>query len=290
MTAMKEGTRPTMEQGMKKGSPVMDAYDVWETEQRSHRAGAFPTEVLRAIERLLPATAAASAETGCGKSTILFSNISDSHTVFCLDDREYTDTSSVRFYSECPLTKLERIHTVFGATQKTLPLYEHPRMYDVVLIDGPHGWPFPEMEYYSFYPHIAPGGILIVDDCHIPTIGRMADVLADDAMWKLEGFVSCTAIFRRTDAPLFDPTGDGWWEQRYNRRRISPKWEFHLADGLPVDTVSRLHLDARLHGDPVGPLEDIARYPGIPGGASQVRPPVSRRVLQALRRLHRGRG
>ncbi len=267
-------------------SPVMDAYDVWETAQRSHRAGAFPTEVLRAIERLLPTSVNTSAETGCGKSTILFSNVSLDHTVFCLDDREYADTSSVVFYTECPLTKVERLRTVFGATQKTLPGYEHPHMYDVVLIDGPHGWPYPEMEYYAFYPHITPGGLLIVDDCHIPTIGRMADILADDVMWKLEGFVSVTAIFRRTDAPLFDPTGDGWWEQRYNRRRISPKWEFHLADGLPVDTVSRLHLDARLHGDPVGPLEDIARYPGIPGGAQKDRPSVASRAARALRRLH----
>jgi hypothetical protein len=192
-----------------------------------------------------------SAETGCGKTTTLFSNISEEHTVFCIDDRDHGIESSVLFYTECPITKLERVHRVFGPTQRTLPTYQHAGMYDIVMLDGPHGWPFPELEYYFFYPHIATGGLLILDDCQIPTIGRMADVLAEDVMWTLEGFASTTAIFRRTKAPLFDPTADGWWEQRYNRRRVSPKREFHLADGPPIDRVSRLRLEARLNDDPL---------------------------------------
>jgi hypothetical protein len=244
--------------------------------------------VLRAIERLLPDSVKTSAETGCGKSTILFSNISEDHTTFCLDDREYGEQSSVVFYTKCPLTRIEHVREVFGPTQRTVPRYEHPHLYDVVLLDGPHGWPFPEVEYCFFYPQVAPGGVLIVDDCHIPTIGRFADILAEDPMWSLEGFVSVTGIFRRTDAPLFDPTGDGWWEQRYNRRRISPKWEFHLAEGTPVDTVSRLRLDARLHGDPVDPIEGEGRFPGIPSGTAAPRPFDPAGIVNALRRW-RGR-
>jgi len=274
-------------------SPIMDAYENWETQARGHRAGAFPTEVLRSLEALLPRCIKTSAETGCGKSTILFSNLSADHTIFCLDDRRYKDDSSVQFYTDCPLTRLDRVRAVFGPTQHTLPRYEHPHSYDVVLIDGPHGWPFPEMEYYSFYPHIAPGGLLILDDCHIPTIGRMADVLAEDEMWHLEGFVSCTGIFRRTDAPLFDPTGDGWWEQRYNRRRISMQSEFHLDEGKPVETVSRLRLSARLHGELLPPIDGEENFPGIPSmvppppGAVPVPPLGTAGVLDVLRRWRR---
>jgi len=230
-------------------SPVMDAYENWEEVARTHHAGTFPTDVLRIIETMLPGAVQTSAETGCGKSTILMSNISSNHTVFCLDDRDQRDQSSVNFFTECPLTRTERVQTVFGPTQVTLPAFRQHRTYDIVMIDGPHGWPFPELEYYFFYPHIAIGGYLILDDCHIPSIGRMADILAEDAMWSLQGFAATTALFRRTQAPLFDPLGDGWWEQRYNRRRISPKSEFHLADGAAVDRVTNLRLDARLHGD-----------------------------------------
>jgi hypothetical protein len=197
----------------------------------SHAAGAFGVKTLKAIEEVLPTSMAATAETGCGKSTILFSNISASHTLFALDDRELGSDSSVLFYENCPLTKVDRIETVFGPTQRTLPVYDKFVTYDCVLIDGPHGYPFPEIEYYYFYPHIRKGGFLIVDDVHIPTIGRLADFLQEDDMFEMCRLVDNTALFRRTGAPLFDPTGDGWWTQKFNRRRTPADHSFFLEDG-----------------------------------------------------------
>ena len=100
----------------------------------------------------------------------------------CLDDREHGENSSVNYFKTCELTNNDRVHLVFGPTQKTLPNYSDFKSYDVVLIDGPHGYPFPEMEYYYFYPHLRTNGLLILDDVHIATIGRLADVIAEDAM------------------------------------------------------------------------------------------------------------
>jgi hypothetical protein len=80
-----------------------------------------------------------------------------------------------------------------------------------------------------------PGSTLILDDVHINTIGRLADFIAEDAMWEFVELVSTTAVFKRTGAATFDPTGDGWWTQDFNRRRIpaSNKYlaEYRLADG-----------------------------------------------------------
>jgi predicted O-methyltransferase YrrM len=208
---------------------ISDEIAKLDVNSRAHVAGAFSTAVLRRIEQLLPTNIQYSVETGCGKSTILFSNLSQDHTVFCLEDREHGDNSSINFFETCALTKNERVKMVLGATQKTLPFYNEFKKYDVVLIDGPHGFPFPEMEYYHFYPHLRTGGILIIDDVHIPTIGRFADILAEDAMFEPVELVSTTAVFRRTDAPTFDPTGDGWWIQNYNRRRI-PRFIPYLKD------------------------------------------------------------
>jgi hypothetical protein len=216
----------------------MDAYAAMEADGRQHQGGAFPTSVLRDIERLLPARVATSAETGCGKSTVLLSNIAAHHTPFCLDDRGAVE-GSVPFYERCPLTRLDRVHPVFGPTQTTLPRHVHPHPYDVVLIDGPHGWPFPEIEYWSLYPHVRRGGVLIVDDVNIPTIGRMADIIAEDAMWDLMDIVATTALFRRTGAATFDPLGDGWWTQRFNQRRVYAEHEAHHDDGGPRDLVTR---------------------------------------------------
>jgi hypothetical protein len=38
-----------------------------------------------------------------------------------------------------------------------------------------------------------------------------------------------TDFLRRTSAPLFDPWGDGWWLQEYNRRTL---WRYSYADKL----------------------------------------------------------
>jgi len=62
--------------------------------------------------------------------------------------------------------------------------------------------------------------VLILDDIHIPSIYRMFEILREDAMFELLRRDGNTAIFRRTEAPTFPPTADGWWEQGYNAARF----------------------------------------------------------------------
>ena len=197
----------------------------------AHGAGSLPLRTLLRVENLLDGSDLHTAETGCGKSTIFFSRISARHKVFCLDDRDCGLSSSVAYFMDCGSTRIANIETIFGPTQATLPTYAGHIPYDLVLIDGPHGFPFPELEYYFFYPHIKCGGLLVVDDIHIPTIGRLADFLAEDRMFEKVEFLGSTAIFRRTAAPLFDPFGDGWWEQDFNRRRSDFDKNIFLRDG-----------------------------------------------------------
>lgn len=196
----------------------------------AHSAGSMPLRTLLRMERLLTGSSIVSAETGCGKSTIFLSRIAKRHKVFCYDDRGQTN-SSVDYFMNCPATRQDRLDLVFGPTQLTLPRYEDHLPYDLVLIDGPHGFPFPDLEYYYFYPHLKTGGLLVVDDIHIPTISRLADFLSEDRMFEKLEFVGSTAIFRRTDAPVFDPLGDGWWLQDFNRRRASFLKDIYLKDG-----------------------------------------------------------
>jgi hypothetical protein len=196
-----------------------------------HHAGSLPLPTLLRIEQLLTGTSLASAETGCGKSTILLSRISAKHKVFCLDDRDQESVSSVAYFMNCAATRMETVETVFGPTQLTLPTYADHVPYDLVLIDGPHAFPFPELEYYFFYPHLKTGGLLVIDDIHIPTVGRLADFLSEDRMFEKVEFIGATAVFRRTAAPVFDPFGDGWWLQDFNWRRADFAKDIHLCDG-----------------------------------------------------------
>jgi hypothetical protein len=44
--------------------------------------------------------------------------------------------------------------------------------------------------------------------------------MREDRMFELIDVVETTAFFRRTGEQLFDPFGDGWWLQEYNRKRF----------------------------------------------------------------------
>ena len=154
-----------------------------------------------------------SVETGVGKSTLILSHCSAKHVAFAAD---FGDSLSKTESSH--LLNKSRVEFVVGFCQKTVPAYRFRDPIDFALIDGAHGYPFPEIDYYFIYPHLSSGAILAIDDIHIPTIHNMFKVLREDAMFQLDKIVDTTAFFRRTESPTFDPQGDGWYLQNYNRR------------------------------------------------------------------------
>jgi Methyltransferase domain len=180
-----------------------------------HGAGSVSVQALKAIathaSRVGPIEH--SVETGSGKTTLLFSHLSADHLAFAVDAG-----NSISQVRNCPLFKRDTVKYVEGPTQLTLPSYNFTSKVQIALIDGPHGYPFPDLEYYYFYPLIAPGGLLLVDDIQIPSIARMSQIIEADEMFELLDVVDDNmSIFRRTDATLIDPEGDAWWLQGYNR-------------------------------------------------------------------------
>jgi len=241
-----------------------------------HRAGTFSDLTLEAIFRHVSRRRVArSAETGSGASTLLLSHVSGDHTVFALD----AGTGSVRSIEGSPLLRREIVTFVEGPTQLTLPRHQFTHPLQLVLLDGPHGYPFPDLEYYYLYPHLAADGLLIVDDIHIPTITNLFDFLSADEMFDLLEVVETTAFFRRTDAPTFSPIGDGWWTQRYNQRAFeSTPGELRRTD-LPekVETPTPFHVDR------FGPVTNPLQVAGI-GVSRDEELVVAGWALDALRR------
>ena len=179
-----------------------------------HGCGTMPAAPLAAIERLC-GHMRRSVETGAGKTTLLLSHLSEHHTVFAIDL-----ANSVNVTQGSELLNRGTVEFVEGPTQRTVLAYQFTEPLDFVLIDGPHGYPFPELEYWALYRHIRSGGLLVIDDIHIPTIHSMFRFLCEEPMFQLVEVVGSTAFFRRTDAPTFDPYYDGWWEQPYNTARF----------------------------------------------------------------------
>lgn len=181
-----------------------------------HGAGTVQLPVLETMVRITQSlNVVHSAETGSGKTTLLFSHLSENHSVFAVDAG-----NSMTAVKQSAIFRPDGVEFIEGPTQQTLPRYNFTKKYQVVMIDGPHGYPFPDIEYWHFYPHIETNGILILDDIHIPTIWNIFNFLKEEAMFELIEVVDTTAFFRRTAAPTFDPYCDGWWEQKYNMARF----------------------------------------------------------------------
>jgi len=197
-----------------------------------HTAGTFSARTFKAIARAARKLRIHnSVETGSGASTLLLSHLSDHHTVFASDG----GNGSVTNVQRSPLLRRNAVTFVEGPTQATLPLHHFTEKMQLVLIDGPHGYPFPDLEYYYLYPNLESGSLLVLDDIHIPTVYNLFQFLRRDAMFELNEVVQKTAFFTRTSAPTFDRFGDGWWQQKYNARPLLRyTWKNTLRSLLPM--------------------------------------------------------
>ena len=198
-----------------------------------HTATTFPAKVLRAMARRLGERSIRhSAETGSGASTLLFSHFSQDHAVFADD----AGSGSIRNVEASALLRPGVVRFIEGPTQRTLPSHRFSSRLQAALLDGPHAYPFPDLEYYFLYPQLDPGALLIVDDIHIRGVHNLFEFLRRDRMFRLDEVVHTAAFFTRTDAPTFSPIRDGWWEQEYNRTPlVRYLWRERLKSWLPQD-------------------------------------------------------
>jgi hypothetical protein len=227
-----------------------------------HSAGTFSPRTFEAIAQAASNRPIRnSAETGSGASTLLISHLSGHHTVFASDG----GSGSVSNVRRSPLLRPNVVTFVEGPTQATLPRHCFTDKLQLVLIDGPHGYPFPDLEYYFLYPHLEAGALLILDDIHIPTVHNLFQFLRRDAMFELDRVVQTTAFFTRTHAPTFDPLGDGWWQQNYNSRPLLRyTWRDEIRKLVPASmrrSLSRMKRKISL-GSPSGAMQILAPQNG----------------------------
>ena len=106
------------------------------------------------------------AETGCGGSTIVLSQASEQHTAFAVEGPDRT-ISELRKHND-----LLTGHVLFveGDTKQTLPRHDWQGELDLVLLDGPHAYPLPQLEFVYLFPRIKLGGWLVIDDIQIPSV------------------------------------------------------------------------------------------------------------------------
>jgi hypothetical protein len=113
----------------------VDAFDkiyrqIVEVAPGLHTAGTFSARTLEAIAKATRKLQIHnSVETGSGASTLLFSHLSERHTVFALDD----GSGSVTNVRRSALLRQDVVDFVEGPTQVTLPQHHFTEKLQVVL-------------------------------------------------------------------------------------------------------------------------------------------------------------
>jgi precorrin-6B methylase 2 len=163
------------------------------------------------------------AETGCGGSTIVLSHASHRHIAFAIEGEDRTITE-LRKQTDL---RSENVIFVEGETKDTVPGYRFDGEMDLVLLDGPHAYPLPQIEFAYLFPWIRQGGWLVVDDIQIPSVYELFSFLEKSSSAVLEEVVVRTAFFRRVSVGEHGP--DGWALQGMNRHTI---WRYSWRDRL----------------------------------------------------------
>jgi hypothetical protein len=163
------------------------------------------------------------AETGCGGSTIVLSHASGYHTAFAIEGENRTITG----LRNHPDLRGDHVHFVEGETRDTLRRHQFQGELDLVLLDGPHAYPMPQLEFAYLFPWLRIGGWLVIDDLQIPSVHELFRFLRHERSVELQEVAVRTAFFHRVAQSDAGP--DGWERQGMNRRAI---WRYSWRDRL----------------------------------------------------------
>ncbi|MEO6469611.1 MAG: class I SAM-dependent methyltransferase [Acidimicrobiia bacterium] len=149
-------------------------------------------------------------ETGCGATTIVFAAAGANHEAVFLDGFEgdgvqaWCDEHGVN-------TELVTFHA--GSSSETLPRLNLGDL-DLVMIDGCHGFPFPQLDWYYSASHLVEGGVLVVDDTHLPAPYELRRYLESDPRWERIRVGTQWVAFRRRGSGSLD---EEWMSQQFHQ-------------------------------------------------------------------------
>lgn len=206
----------------------------------------------------LARSAEQSLEVGCGVSTVVFAAAGTHHVAVSPVRQEF---ERIKQYCSAAGVTTAGVDFREGTSDRVLPLLEHD--VDLALIDGAHSFPYPVVDFHYVSRRLRPGGVLVLDDVPIPSVGSVYRFLRADTRWELLDLVDHRAAAFRLNRPL--PEGDPWGEQRCNA--TYPDYSF-----LPLSQRARVQL-----------MESLSRNPTVMG--VRRRHPRLDRLAPALRRL-----
>lgn len=164
----------------------------WGTGELS--SSGMPTEVFKFMNEVLNSDCH-TIETGLGISTAVFATKETKHTCITPDGPEIKRLKEYLSNINVPDKNITFL------CKKSCDVWfdlKDFKSWDLILIDGLHGFPTPFMDWYFLSQGLKINGYLIIDDTHIATGKYLQEFLKKEESWKLiNSFYGKTAIFQK---------------------------------------------------------------------------------------------
>jgi Methyltransferase domain len=145
-------------------------------------------------------------ETGCGLSTIALALRGCRHTCVVPASEQVV---IIREYCQAQGISTSRLDFIIQPSELALPCLTDG-VFDLVLVDGRHGFPAPMIDFYYTARRLRVGGYCIMDDTHLWPVEVVCEFLAGTPEWQQEAEIGRTIVFRK----LRDGSEDQEWDNQ----------------------------------------------------------------------------
>lgn len=166
-------------------------------------------DVIRFIEHSI-GSSSCTLETGAGISTLVFAIQGTKHIAITPNKSE---TKLIRDYAQTKQIDMSNVQFVVETSDQYLPQADIWDL-DLVLLDGKHAFPWPILDWFYTADRLKQGGIMILDDAQMKSVGILVDFIRTDPRWSLiQSFRNKTFAFRKEQPIVHDVA---WHMQPYN--------------------------------------------------------------------------
>jgi predicted O-methyltransferase YrrM len=170
---------------------------------------AVAPEVLRFLADSVSANSK-TLETGAGLSTLIFGVRTAQHVAVTPSKSEI---SSIRNYAADNSISLDSVSFICEPSEDYLPRCQLADL-DLILLDGKHAFPWPMVDWFYTADRLKQGGLMIIDDAQMRSVGVLRDFMAADPAWNLvTDFAGKTVVFQKTRPCVHDVA---WHMQPWN--------------------------------------------------------------------------
>jgi hypothetical protein len=153
----------------------------------------LPTSVFEFMNKILTSESI-TLETGIGISTAIFALGGGKHTCVGPDQNE------INRFKDYALKNALSVENITFCCKRSCDVWNDfkDNHWDLILIDGCHGFPTPFLDWYFFTQGLKVNGYVVIDDTHISTGKMLMDFLLKEDSWQIvDPFTDKTAIFKK---------------------------------------------------------------------------------------------